>query len=211
MSTSSTPSYRLLGRRLALLWRGCVGALVSLAVMGLAIGYVIQSSFPSEGALGQAIHGAMTYLMVLSGGVIGIFVLWVILAALETRWLHGKQQPQAPGPQGKLFGIRLPRPIATTDPHGAAAARGGYVEAVNATDPFRTLATALAAHEGDVRISLELWGGADGRVQWGIWLPNDHDMVLTTQSLLTGAAPGIEIRHIDDPLHQTGAKGDIHS
>jgi len=43
-----------------------------------------------------------------------------------------------------------------------------------------------------------------------MWLPAEPALVLTTQSLLTGAAPGIEIRAMDDPL-QAVAQGDQHA
>ena len=180
-----------------------------MSLLGMGIGYFLLSKVSFEGPM-LTIRTLISRLMVAGGVVWGFYILWVVLVLIETVWLKCQAGKQRPPGRGGFLGIRLPKPMATTDPHGTAAARGGYVEAVQATDPFRTLATALSAHQGDARISLELWGGPDGRVQWGMWLPAEPGLVLTTQSLLTGAAPGIEIRAMDDPL-QAVAQGDQHA
>lgn len=190
------------GRRLLLQWRGLTVALLVLALVVLGVGMVVQNALPPDdaGTATRTLQSLLARLMLLATVLCGGFALWWAAVGIETLVLRTRARTSPrPGP-GRFFGIRLPKPLATTDPHGAAATRGGYIEAVQATDPFRTLATALEAHDGDARIALELWGTDDGRVQWGVWLPADQDLILTMQSLLSGAAPGIDIRPLADPL-----------
>ena len=202
MTTTALSSRRTVSRRIALHWRGCVGSILIVSLLIIGGSYFLLSKVPFAGPM--LTFRTLINRLMLTGVVIwGVYLFWVLLAMVESVWIRQQARRQTPLGRGGFLGIRLPKPAAT-DPHGTAAARGGYGEAVQAIDPFRTLATALAAHQGDARISLELWGGSDGRVQWGLWLPAEPALVLTTQSLLTGAAPGIEIRTMDDPLQAVG-------